>query len=68
MNILNNQIGFLSKVLGLSAVVSIIIKYGGQAVEITPTTFNAIVGISIPPLLMIFALVWRLGNQSSIDL
>ncbi|MGP0128973.1 MAG: hypothetical protein ACTMUB_06830 [cyanobacterium endosymbiont of Rhopalodia musculus] len=67
MDIIDYQIGFMIKVLGLLIVLSIVIKYREERVAITPTTFNAIIGIAISPLLMVCALVWRLRNQPSID-
>ncbi len=63
MNLINNQIGFIVKVLILSLAVSILIKYGGQLIEIAPTYLNATLAITIPPLLMAIALVWRLTGQ-----
>ncbi|XTZ11644.1 MAG: hypothetical protein ACP8RL_06155 [cyanobacterium endosymbiont of Rhopalodia inflata] len=60
MDIIDHQIDFIVKVLGLSSV----IKY----VAIVPTSFHTIMEMAIPPLLMICALVWKLRNQLSIDL
>ncbi|XHU95366.1 MAG: hypothetical protein JJP05_06370 [cyanobacterium endosymbiont of Rhopalodia gibba] len=64
MDIIDHQIGFIVKVLGLS----IVIKYREERVAIVPTSFHTIMEMAIPPLLMICALVWKLRNQLSIDL
>lgn len=55
----NDQIGFVIKVLLLSAGLSILIKYGGSLVPIAPTPINALIGISLLPLIMLIALWWR---------
>ena len=52
------------KILILSLILSIAIKYGGQAVAIAPTQTNVLLGILLPPVLMAIALAWRKVNQS----
>ncbi|WP_013321198.1 hypothetical protein [Gloeothece verrucosa] len=55
----NAQIGFILKVLLLSTGLSILIKYGGPLVQIPATPINALIGISLLPLIMLIALWWR---------
>ena len=67
MIIIEHKTDFIVKVLGLSTVLSIVIKYREEPVAIAPTVFNVIMVIVIIPLLMACALVWRLRNQRLID-
>ena len=67
MGIIDNKTDFIVKVLGLSTVLSIVIKDREELVAITSTVFNVIMVIVIRPLLIACALVWRLRNQRSID-
>lgn len=61
---MNSQIEFLVKVLILSVGLSVLIKYGGPLLSIAPTNSNAVLGITIPPLIMALALWQRTyGNH-----
>ncbi|ACK73557.1 conserved hypothetical protein [Gloeothece citriformis PCC 7424] len=62
---MNNQIGFILKVLLLSAALSILIKYGGTKIAIAPTPLNALIGISLVPIIMLIALWWRSVQQQN---
>ncbi|ACK67336.1 conserved hypothetical protein [Rippkaea orientalis PCC 8801] len=68
MNFMSDQLGFILKVLLLSLGFSIVIKYGGQLVAIAPTNLNAILGITILPLLIAIGLILRLNlkDQSNV--
>jgi hypothetical protein len=37
------------------------IKYGGPALEIEPTDLNALISITVPPLIIAFVLIWQMG-------
>ncbi|WP_241392577.1 hypothetical protein [Rippkaea orientalis] len=65
---MSDQLGFILKVLLLSLGFSIVIKYGGQLVAIAPTNLNAILGITILPLLIAIGLILRLNlkDQSNV--
>ncbi|OKH27003.1 hypothetical protein [Chroogloeocystis siderophila] len=60
-----NQTGFIFKVLLLSAVISVLIKYGGSYVLIVPTTINALIVVLLPSIVMAIALFQRFQQQSS---
>jgi hypothetical protein len=60
---MSSQIGFILKVFLVSLGLSLLIKYSGKFVSVAPTTTNALIGISIIPLLMIFILGWRYRNE-----
>lgn len=53
------QIGFISKVILLSLILSFLIKYGGPMLPIDANSFNALIFISFPTLIMIILLWWR---------
>jgi hypothetical protein len=56
---MQNQSGFIVKLIFLSTVISLLIKYGGQSLTIPVTTANAIVMILLPTLIMAALLLWR---------
>lgn len=62
---MNTQIGFVLKVLLLSALLSILIKYGGSRLPIAPTPINALIGITVLPIIMFIALWWRGKEQQN---
>jgi hypothetical protein len=45
----------------VSLLISLAIKYGGPALEIEPTALNALFGITVPPLIIAFVLIWQMG-------
>lgn len=56
---MNNQAGFIIKILLLSAGLSILIKYGGQHIPIQPTTSLAIIIVLLPSLVTGLVMGWR---------
>lgn len=60
---MNNNVGFLLKVLAVSVGLSIAIKFGAPGLTIAPTTSNAIVAILLPTLVMSILLGWRATRQ-----
>ena len=56
---MNTQAGFISKILFFSAVISIVIKYGGQLVSFAPTNSIALTIVFLPSLLVALTLSWR---------
>ena len=54
-------VGFITKVLLVSLLVSLAIKYGGPNLKIEPTSLNALFGITVPPLIIAFLLIWQMG-------
>ncbi len=59
LTFMQNQSGFILKLIFLSTVISLLIKYGGQNLTIPVTTANAIVIILLPSLIMAALLLWR---------
>jgi hypothetical protein len=60
---MNNQIGFIGKLLIFSGVLAVLIKYGGRFLPIDPSNTNALIAILFIPLVMFFLLWWR-GSTS----
>jgi hypothetical protein len=56
---MNTQFGFIFKVLVLSLALSFVVKYGGRLLPVAATDLNALIGISVLPLMMLVALRWR---------
>jgi hypothetical protein len=54
-------VGFITQVLLVSLLISLAIKYGGPVLEIEPTALNALLGITVPPLIIAFLLIWQTG-------
>ncbi len=52
-------LGFVLKILLLSTVLSLLIKYGGQYLPLTPTTTTALIIVLAPSLLIGLILGWR---------
>jgi hypothetical protein len=57
---MDNQTGFIFKVLIVSAALSVLIKYGGPALELGATSVNALILVFVPTLIVAIALCWRL--------
>ena len=53
------QVGFIFELLIISAVLSYLIKYGGQNISISATSSNALLIVIVPALVMAIALVCR---------
>ena len=60
---MNNQTGFILKVLILSAGLSLVIKYGGPYLSISSTAINALIAVLIPPIIVGILLGWQLLQQ-----
>jgi hypothetical protein len=56
---MDSQIGLVIKVLLLSTLISILIKYGGQFLPIEGTSINALIAILLPALVLGILLVNR---------
>lgn len=55
--------GFVVKVMVLSALLSIAIKYGGPYLPISGNTTNALIAVWLPSVLMAALLGWRWQNK-----
>jgi hypothetical protein len=51
--------GFIVKVFGLSALISVAIKYGAPYLAVPETNATAIAVVLLPSILMAIALGWR---------
>ncbi len=56
---MNTQAGFILKILLLSTVISIVIKYGGQLIPLKPTTSLALITVFLPSLIIALILGWQ---------
>jgi type III secretory pathway component EscS len=56
---MNHQLNFIVKILIVSAILSLLVKYGGPVLPLEPSSFNAFFGIFVPPTIMGLALWWR---------
>ncbi len=64
---MNDTVAFVVKILILSTLLSVLIKYGGQLLSISPTVAIAIAVILLPSIIMAIALGWRSRQKLSID-
>ncbi len=55
---MNNSLSLVLKVLVLSLILSLILKYIGPFLALQPTTFNALIGISLTPIAIAILLGW----------
>jgi hypothetical protein len=55
--------GFIFKVLVVSTLLSVAIKYGGPVLQIAETTPNVLVAVFLPTLVVATALGWRAWRQ-----
>jgi hypothetical protein len=56
---MNTQAGFILKILLLSTVISIVIKYGGQLIPLKATTNLALITVFLPSLIIALILGWQ---------
>ena len=61
---MSTQVGFVLKILLLSAGISLAIKYGGEYLPIEPTTTTALVMVLLPSLVIGSILGWRYNRES----
>ena len=60
---MNNQAGFVLKILFLSTGLSLTIKYGGQLLTLNPTNKLALAIVLLPSLIMGLTLGWQYKKQ-----
>jgi membrane protein implicated in regulation of membrane protease activity len=58
---------FVFKVMALSAVLAIAIKYGGPTLSLAATSANALIAVWLPSLLMAILLSWRWQKKAGND-
>ncbi|MDF5708686.1 MAG: hypothetical protein PUP90_13745 [Nostoc sp. S4] len=56
---MENQLGFVLKLLLLSALVSILIKYVAPSLSVSATATNALIIVLLPIAIVAIALLWR---------
>ncbi|MBD2519143.1 hypothetical protein H6G93_30125 [Nostoc sp. FACHB-973] len=56
---MQNQLGFVLKLLLLSALISALIKYIAPSLSISATATNALIIVLLPSGIMAIALLWR---------
>ena len=61
---MNTQAGFIFKVLFLSTVLSLLVKYGGRYLELKPTTAIALAIVLLPSVITGLILGWRYSKQT----
>ena len=61
---MNTQAGFMLKVLLLSAILSFAIKYGGKFIPLTDGTFDALILVLSPTIILSLILGWRWQQQT----
>ncbi|MEH2360717.1 hypothetical protein [Nostoc sp.] len=61
---MENQLGLVLKLLLLSALLSLLIKYAAPSLSIPATATNALIIILLPIVIMAIALLWRFQAQN----
>jgi len=56
---MKNNFGFVVKLLVLSGLLSVLIKYAGPILSIAATDTNALIIVLLPNVMMAIALFWR---------
>ncbi|MEA5513200.1 hypothetical protein [Nodularia sp. UHCC 0506] len=56
---MKNNLGFVVKLLVLSGLLSVFIKYAGPNLPIAATNVNALIIVLLPNLMIAIALLWR---------
>ena len=62
---MSDTVAFIVKILILSSILSVLIKYGGRVLAINPTVMIAIAVILLPSIIMMLALGWRAQQKLS---
>jgi hypothetical protein len=62
---MDKNMEFILKLLGLSALISVSIKYLGPQVSIDATDVNALVIVLLPTVMMAIALFWRFQSAQN---
>ncbi|MGF2035153.1 MAG: hypothetical protein RMZ43_007550 [Nostoc sp. CmiVER01] len=60
---MQNQLVFVLKLLLLSALLSVLIKYAGPSLSIPVTATNALIIVLLPIAIMAITLLWRFQAQ-----
>jgi uncharacterized MnhB-related membrane protein len=58
------ELGLILKLLLLSGAISIGIKYAVPLLSIPATATNALIGVCLPPAVMLAVLLWRSSRQT----
>ncbi|RCJ42701.1 hypothetical protein A6770_07420 [Nostoc minutum NIES-26] len=61
---MENQLGFVLKLLLLSAVLSLLIQRVGPILSISATATNALIIVLLPNAILAIALLWRFQKQN----
>jgi hypothetical protein len=56
---MKNSLGLTFKVLGISLILSCILKYIGPWLALEPTTFNGLIGIGLTPMAIALFLIYK---------
>lgn len=56
---IENKMDFILKLLLLSALLSLLIKYAAPSLAIPATASNALIIVLLPPVIIAIALLWR---------
>jgi hypothetical protein len=60
---MENQLGLVLKLLLLSALLSLLIKYAAPSLSIAATATNALIIVLLPIVIIAIALLWRFQTQ-----
>lgn len=63
---MNSQLFLVLKIFLISTLISILIKYGGQLIPISPNNYLAIIVVILPSLILGLLLWLRKGNNTLI--
>ena len=61
--LMNNNLGFVVKVLVLSSLLSVLIKYAGPYLSLEATNINALIIVLLPNVMIAIALLWRFQSS-----
>ncbi|HBL11242.1 MAG TPA: hypothetical protein DD379_07510 [Cyanobacteria bacterium UBA11162] len=64
---MGTQVNFILKVLILSMGISVLIRYRGSSLPVTPTSVNVLIAILAPSFILAIALLWRAWNYPQKD-
>ncbi|NEO75893.1 hypothetical protein [Moorena sp. SIO4G3] len=64
---MDNQLSFIIKLVILSTIISVIIKYAAPSVPIAATSVNGLIGILAPTVILAIALVGRAFSYRESD-
>ncbi|TVP59842.1 MAG: hypothetical protein EA343_18875 [Nodularia sp. (in: Bacteria)] len=62
---MKNNLGFVVKLLVLSGLLSVLIKYAGPNLPIAATNTNALIIVLLPIVIIAIALFWRFQSAQS---